>query len=262
MSGFNSPSKRLDRVNAAEQVMDDLKNQILTGQIPRGTKLPSEKQLAEHYGVSGPTIREAFRGLSTACLIEVKHGSGAYVTANADQLIGLSLGSMIQLQRIGVSHVLGVLGALNGYAAALAATNATSDDIAAMREALKEIEQGTTVGEISSGLTKFIGLLAESSGNPLLATLCKFLSSLQLGLAENLAGEALETWRKTAGRLTKERRRLIDAIATRDVEGARVAAQAYHARALKVITELPNASATLISDPGLSTALGTLLQRK
>ena len=256
------PARRLDRVNAAQQVMDDLKNQILSGQISRGTKLRTEKQLAEDYGVSGPTIREAIRGLSTACLVEVRHGSGAFVTADADQLIGVSLGSMIQLRQVSVSQVLGVLAALNAYAAELAATNATSDDLAVMRETLKKVEQGTSSEEILGEMGKFMGTLAHSSGNPLLETLCNFLTSLHFGLAVDLSkGEPFETPQKTAGRLTKVRRRLLDAIAAKDVEGARSAARDYHARALKIITALPRADTTLISDPALSKALTSLLQR-
>jgi GntR family transcriptional repressor for pyruvate dehydrogenase complex len=183
------PSKRLERGNAAEQILEDLRDRILSGQLPRGTKLPTEKQLAEGYGVSGATVREAVRGLVTAQLIEVRHGSGAYVTAQTDQLIAASLSSMIQIERIGVPQVLGVLGALISYAAELAAKHATAEDIEAMRQALRQIQDGDSAEGISGAVSAFVGEIGQASGNPLLAALCRFFTSLQIGAAARSEGD-------------------------------------------------------------------------
>ena len=115
MEGPNSaawkPSGPLVRGNAVGQILDDMRSQILSGRIPRGTKLPSEKHLADAYGVSGATVREALRGLATSELVEVRHGSGAYVTAQADRLLHASLQAVIQIERMGAGEVLDVLGA-------------------------------------------------------------------------------------------------------------------------------------------------------
>ena len=54
----------LQRGNAADQVFVKLREQILQGTLARGTKLPSERELAQRYQVSAPTIREAVRGLA------------------------------------------------------------------------------------------------------------------------------------------------------------------------------------------------------
>ena len=53
-----------DRSRMADKIFKDLKNSIVLGEIAQGSKLPSEKELALRYGVSGPTVREAVRGLS------------------------------------------------------------------------------------------------------------------------------------------------------------------------------------------------------
>jgi GntR family transcriptional regulator, transcriptional repressor for pyruvate dehydrogenase complex len=254
------PSKRLDRGNAAEQILDDLRGNILSGVLPRGAKLPTEKQLAEAYDVSGATIREAIRGLTTAQLVEVRHGSGAYVTADADQLIAMSLRSMIQMEGVSISEVLGVLSALNGYAAELAAVKARKEDLAAMQDALDQVDHGTDIATISDGLARFVDALANASGNALLAVLCRFLASIQFALARQLTGKSFEAWRKTTRRLAKDRQRLVDAIAARDPESARAAARVYHERALKLIAALPGEGDAMLTDPALSTFLSSLLQ--
>lgn len=234
------PSKFLDRGNAAEQILEDLREQILSGKLARGTKLPTEKQLAQAYGVSGPTIREAIRGLTTACLVEVRHGSGAYVTAEVDQLIAVSLRSMIQMERVGISQVLGVLGALIEYAASQAAERASEDDVNEMQHVLDSITQAKDASQISAGLMRLIEAISKASGNPLVIALCRFLCGVQIGIAAQLLGGSFASLRKVAGRLAKDRQAMVDAIARQDPEGARVAARSYHHRALKTILALPN----------------------
>ncbi|WP_175425577.1 FadR/GntR family transcriptional regulator [Trinickia violacea] len=255
------PSKRLDRGNAAEQILEDLREQILSGQLARGAKLPTEKQLAQAYGVSGPTIREAIRGLTTACLVEVRHGSGAYVTAEVDQLIAVSLRSMIQMERVGIRQVLDVLGALVEHAAGLAAKQASEEDINAMQEILESIAQAKEASQISVSLMQFVEALGNASGNPLVAALCRFLFGVQIGLATQLLGTSFAPLRKAAGKLAKDRQAVVDAIATRDPEAARSAARTYHERALKTILALPNAEAAF--EPSRELAiLASLLQQR
>ncbi len=70
-------------VTQRSRIADDLLRAIRDGQYPVGTKLPSERQLAEQYSVSRPVIREALGMLSTLDVIETQMGRGAFVT-NAD----------------------------------------------------------------------------------------------------------------------------------------------------------------------------------
>ncbi len=256
------PSKRLDRGNAAEQILVDLREGILSGRLARGAKLPTEKKLADAYGVSGPTVREAIRGLTTTRLIEVRHGSGAYVTADPDQLIAVSLVSMIQLERVGVSDLLGVLNALNVYAAELAAVHATTADIAAMRESLDVISKTSKPEEIAEGLTRFLSVLSEAGGNPILAALCRFLARIQIGLARKSSGQSLESWRKTTSKLTKTRKGLVDAIEGRDREAARTAARAYGEQSRDVIADSQSVKTALMSGSAMAELLESLLKHE
>jgi GntR family transcriptional regulator, transcriptional repressor for pyruvate dehydrogenase complex len=255
------PSRRLERGNAAEQILEDLRSRILDGQLPRGSKLPTEKQLADGYGVSGPTVREAIRGLTTARLIEVRHGSGAYVTADADQLISMSLSSMMQLERVGFVDVLGVLGVLNEYAAELAAAKASQEDVDALYEALREIDKGANADAIMTGLRNYIAGLAKASGNVLLAVLCRFLASVQIALIQELTGGSLDVLRKTTRALAKYRLRVVDAIAARDADAAREAARTFSVRSTKIITSLPAALDTMLSESAMASLFTALLRR-
>jgi DNA-binding GntR family transcriptional regulator len=62
-------------------VRDGLRRAVITGTWPPGDKLPNEDALAERFGVSRATIREAVRGLVEEGYLARRHGSGTYVTA-------------------------------------------------------------------------------------------------------------------------------------------------------------------------------------
>ena len=247
-----APSRQLRRGNAAEQIFEDLREHILRGTLARGDKLPTEKSLASAYGVSGATAREAMRSLATAQLVEVRHGSGAFVTADADKLLAVSLDSMMHLQRVGVAELLDVLGALNTYAGEIAARRAVPTQIAVLRESLADMEKARDVESLAMGLRRFLDTLAQASANPLLVALCRYLTNIQVTLAVRLSGNTYESWRRTTRKLQKERALLVDAIESGDPVAARQAARAYHERSIKVIGALPHAETTPTSDRWLA----------
>src|SRR5882672_5297494 len=123
----------------ADQILDDLRGQILNGKLPHGTKLPAERDLAIQYGVSGPTIREATRALTAMGLVTARHGSGCYVTARSDTLVAMSLASVLQLENVGAPDVLGVLDVLTGHAVKLAEQRISDEEVRALRKAVEDL---------------------------------------------------------------------------------------------------------------------------
>ena len=247
------------RGNASERMLEDLREQILSGKVQRGAKLPTEKALAMAYGVSGATVREAVRGLATARLVDVRHGSGAYVTANVDALMAISLRSIIHMERVSMPQVIGVYGALNAFAAELAAQHATPEHIQQMQEAQNDMASGKSSATLSEALRRYLNALAEASGNTLLAALCRFLAGMQIGLAAELSGDSYAVRRDAGKKLAKYRQALIDAIQTGDAREARDIATRYHQHALLVLTSLPHGGREKVADPNLSKLLVKLL---
>lgn len=62
------------------QIVEQFKEQIATGELADGARLPSERELSEHAGVSRMTVRQAITTLQREGLIEVRQGIGAFVT--------------------------------------------------------------------------------------------------------------------------------------------------------------------------------------
>jgi GntR family transcriptional repressor for pyruvate dehydrogenase complex len=255
------PARRPVRANAAEHILGNLRDAIVSGQFERGARLPTEKQLADSYGVSGPTVREAIRGLTAARLVEVRHGSGAYVTADVDQILSVSLTSMLRMERVGIAEILGVLAALHGYAAETAVSLASDEDIARMQAALDEIQTASTADAIPNALVEFLGTLASAANNPLLSVLCRYLTRVQVDLTGELSGHTLKGWRKTASPMSANRQRLVDALKARDAEAARAAVEEYHTQSLEIIGALPHAGEARLTSPAVTELLGSLLRR-
>src|ERR671933_1644669 len=75
------------RAGLIEQVIDQLREQIVAGTWPIGARIPTEAELAQLTGTSRNTVREAVQSLVHAGLLERRQGSGTYVLA-ASELAG------------------------------------------------------------------------------------------------------------------------------------------------------------------------------
>lgn len=73
-----------------EQISAELIREIETGQLSIGSKLPSEKELCEQYGVSRITIRKALAELETSEYIEKRQGQGSFVKSQDPNDLGIS----------------------------------------------------------------------------------------------------------------------------------------------------------------------------
>lgn len=70
-------------------VADGLRGAIRAGEYGEGTRLPTESQLAERYGVSRPTVRTALRELEVGGLVRTRHGVGSFVVESPAVKVGL-----------------------------------------------------------------------------------------------------------------------------------------------------------------------------
>ncbi len=116
-----------------QQIADQIADEISSRKFKRGTRLPAERLLAQQFAVSRPTIREALVVLEIAGLIEVRVGSGAYVTTNEAETKRAAVGDA------GPSpfELLVARRAIEPSCAALAASSATKKDMAAIRDAFE-----------------------------------------------------------------------------------------------------------------------------
>jgi DNA-binding FadR family transcriptional regulator len=258
---IEKPPARLNRSRVADQIVDDLRGQILSGALPDGARLPSEQELGAHYGVSGPTIREAIRVLAAMGLVSTRNGSRTIVTARGDDMLVMSVAAVAQVEKSNAADVLGVLGELNAYAIELAAERATDGDIARLRAAAAATAEIADVVPGAAALKHYFATLSEISHNPLLAALCRAITEIQMGLAVELSGASAGDWGQIAGSpaLYAIRMEIAEAIAERDSPRAVRLIRDYHREVIARIQSLPRARELRESDPGLKAFLSAWL---
>ncbi len=77
---------KINRQSVTESIVEAFKQKILNGEISSGDKLPSERDLAESFGVSRASVREAMRALRYMGVLEVHSGEGTFLTENISLL--------------------------------------------------------------------------------------------------------------------------------------------------------------------------------
>src|SRR6202521_5940418 len=105
-----------------EQIVQQVEDAILKGQLKPGDQLPAERDLAHSFGVSRTAVREAVKTLREKGLVEAYSGRGTFVTNGTSHSIRQSLDLMIGFgQQEGSTHLAGLRQILEPEIAALAA---------------------------------------------------------------------------------------------------------------------------------------------
>jgi GntR family transcriptional repressor for pyruvate dehydrogenase complex len=261
-AGSGQVFRKIDRGRMADQILDELRDKILRGDLPHGARFPADRELAEQYGVSTATVREAVRALDAMGLVSVRHGSGSFVTVRTETLIAVSMASAIQLEGSPATDVMEILGVLNSHAAGIAVLSATDEEIAALREAAESLAAMDSLDQAMENLRRFLRQLSAISHNPLLAALCSFLGDIQVELAIELSERQLLPLRQVAGDLYGDRIAVVEALEARDRAQAVRAVRAYHEHALELITSSPRAQEIRDSDPGYAGLISSLMSTK
>ena len=109
------------------QIADQLAQLIASGEFAVGSRLPAERELAASLGVSRTSVREAIISLEMSGLVEVRVGTGIFVTPRPETAPRQSRDA-----GPGPFELLAARKLVEGEVAALAASAATEDDAAAM----------------------------------------------------------------------------------------------------------------------------------
>ena len=157
------------------KVADQLNQLIVDGVIKPGQRFPSERELAEQCGVSRPTIREAMIALELSGVIEIRTGSGIYVTeqkiAKQPELLD---------QGIGPFEILEIRYIIEAEACALAAARITEQQLQALREALQEMTEEEKQADSSEKADqKFHSIIAQACQNSAIAAIVNWLWELR-----------------------------------------------------------------------------------
>jgi DNA-binding FadR family transcriptional regulator len=166
---------------AGEMVAAHLRRQIIRGDLGEGVQLPPESVLMEEFGVSRPTLREAFRILEAEGAITVRRGvrGGARVQVPDIRVAARQVGMVLQYRGVLLSDVYEIRAVLEPAAARLAAERRTSADVTRLQEVVDR--QRAAVGDPSASFAAdadFHRLIVEISRSETLQVLAAMVTDI------------------------------------------------------------------------------------
>jgi GntR family transcriptional regulator, transcriptional repressor for pyruvate dehydrogenase complex len=131
----------IQRETVIEMVVRRIESLVRSGDLSRGSRLPSEPHLAEMLQVSRASLREALKGMVFIGLLKARPGDGTYLQPSLTSMATRHLQWMLLLDEIKYRELYELREILEPAAAALAARRATPDDLERMQAALNGMKR-------------------------------------------------------------------------------------------------------------------------
>ena len=194
------PFQVIDNQRLYRQIADQLRALIDSGEFPPGSRLPAERELAKLLGVSRASVREAMIALEVIGLVDVRVGNGvlvceppvqavsnepvmAQVTRNQWKELDPELGIEVDFSaEIPPFALLQARRLIEPEAAALAAVNASDEELAGIREAFeRNVQDNRQDSHTHPGDRLFHIRIAQASDNPAYALMIQHLLGHRYG---------------------------------------------------------------------------------
>ena len=200
------------------QIADQIRALIGAGEVAPGARLPAERDLARQLGVSRPSLREALIALEIEGLLDVRVGSGIYVSQPGERSRSAELANAS-----GPFEVIRARWMIEGECAALAAKNGTAAQLRAISEAHAIVKREAKHHHNPLGADRtFHVRIAEATGNSALELVVQTLWDQRVGPLYRALEVKLE-YPAMAADMLREHEAVLEAIMDRDPAAARAA---------------------------------------
>ncbi len=200
-----------------DQIIDQIRTLITSGELNPGDKLPPERKLAEHFGVGRGQVRDAIQKLEFYGILKTLPQSGTVVAGIGLTALEGLITDVLRLEPNDFASLVETRVILEVNAARLAATRRSADDIVMLQKALKEYEDSVEKGvpAVEEDLL-FHVKIAEASKN-------RALKSLMLIITPDIVKSFNDL--KVCGdvrfkRTVQEHQQIIDHIIDQDADAA------------------------------------------
>ncbi|MET0535565.1 MAG: GntR family transcriptional regulator [Steroidobacter sp.] len=218
-----------------QQIARAIAAAIADGRYARGDRLPSERELADEFGVSRPTIRDAMIALEFQGLVEARSGSGVYVAEAAPAVNesgepGISALAITEARRL-----------FEGESCALSAACIPDDQFEVLDRLVQEMSGAATVEDMDRLEQEFQLTIARGSGNAAIVSGIEDLWQLRQQSSSCLA--TLRRVRNPLADVVSEHRKILEGLRARDSKAARLALHAHLSRVIDDLLDLAESDA-------------------
>lgn len=213
------------------RIVDQIEAMINSGDFPAGSRLPPERELAEIFEVSRPTVREAIIALEVRERVEVKTGSGVYVLedkSDKKEMLAISAFELTQARAL-----------IEGEVAALAATSITPEELDKLHLTLVDMEKGEYAQEADA---QFHRIIAHSTRNK---AMIRTVEDLWASRVSN--PEIVQDYSNVCGQsnlqILDEHTKIYNALKAQDAVAARTAMHEHFNRLINALFDVMEARA-------------------
>lgn len=200
----------ISRTTLSEQIATIIATMISEGKWKPSEKLPSEPALCQSFGVGRSTLREALKALSFVGMVEIQHGGGTYVSAEATSVLRRIL-PQAWLAEEKVSDLCEARIALESELVALCARRATEEDLENIEKLVNEMRQAF-----------------RESGDRFLQLDLEFHLTIANASKNQVLADSLRTIRELLHELIKK---------SQELPGGREVALAHHTKILEALKQ-------------------------
>lgn len=213
---------RIQQTKLSDVIMERIEAMIVDGTLQAGARLPSERDLAQQFSVSRPSLREAIQKLEARGLLERRQGGGTYVCNNLQERVAEPLLDLLNQHPESQFDLLEFRHALEGISSYYAALRGTSTDFEQIQASFDKLSaQGEPdLHQQAQALSDFNLCIAEASHNVILLHLVRSMQPLLTkNIEQNLKDLALRP--NTFEQLHQHRQQIVTAITAGEPDQAR-----------------------------------------
>lgn len=219
---------------AFEQVLQQIVDLMVSGELRPGDRLPAERQLSDMLGISRPSLREALRVLDAMGMIESRRGAGAASGTVIAERPGDSLSTLLRLHlalsHFSVDDFLEVRRTLEGSSVRRAATARTDEDLSALRALVSTMKRNKADREaFFAADAEFHVRIATIAGNQLATYLMQAIRDAMTVEMVQLS-DAWGDWDDLAKIAVSDHERIVRALAKADADAAERAVREHLSR--------------------------------
>jgi GntR family transcriptional repressor for pyruvate dehydrogenase complex len=217
------------RQRLGDQLYGQILEQIVSGRIQEGTRLPPEQEICKMFGVSRPVVRQALQRLRADGLVQARQGSGTFVMARP----AARLATFAEPRQIAeYLRCIEVRLALEGSAARFAAERRTEKEMAKIL-ATHEAFRGEAEAGAPSAATDlaFHTSIAAASGNAFFPMLLDQVHDAVTGFMTLALSLTRTSPHERASQVLREHAAIVEAIQIQDPDSAQIAMQFHIAQA-------------------------------
>ncbi len=171
---MTASAPRTRRPRAFQRIVAKVREDVFSGRLSPGDRLPGENAIADQFRVSRLAVREALRVLELDGIVRVEHGfrGGSFVAEADAASVSRALETMVRIERLDRGEIYTARRHLEPVVAGLAAVHRTPETYQALAENVKESARRVAAGRHAFGVNlEFHAILAGASGNRILALL-------------------------------------------------------------------------------------------